>query len=350
MQYERGVVALPFRVALGFLLLLFLWSFLGEQFTMINSNPSEYDYEVHSKNLRRHNQTRIKAARGSFLPWRRHVRDRHQHFDPEPLVGRRIELHDLRDRSDLNGAVGRALSFDTYSAHYTVRLSHHRYGVEKAHLNHGGQNRQPRGRKTYRIRPENVRLYKRPSEQDRRSFHSAAAATGNYTRDAAAAAAETAAAAAATADAKAKNGPLHGLFSIEPILGLLALSFAMGYAARRVAAVCNEVANSPSSSPQPPPPPPPPPLQPGSHFNPTMPGGAFSGGAAMMQQQAATAAAFGLGLPQGSFGGALGAAAGMMGLGPGSSHGSSSSEGSSAVAGNRKDSEDDPKATTTVLV
>ena len=49
MQYERGVVALPFRVALGFLLLLFLWSFLGEQFTMINSNPSEYDYEVHSK-------------------------------------------------------------------------------------------------------------------------------------------------------------------------------------------------------------------------------------------------------------------------------------------------------------
>ena len=69
----------------------------------------------------------------------------------------------------------------------------------------------------------------------------------------------------------------------------------------------------------------------------------------MMQQQAATAAAFGLGLPQGSFGGALGAAAGMMGLGPGSSHGSSS-EGSSAVAGNRKDSEDDPKATTTVLV
>ena len=127
------------------------------------------------------------------MPWRRHVRDRLQHLDPEPLLGKRVMLHDLRDRSDLNGAVGRVVSFDTYSAHYTVRLSNHRHSVlvpdtttgdasggggngaksgkgKKGHEHGKGspkavtlRNLQPRGRKIYKIRPENVRLYIRPS-------------------------------------------------------------------------------------------------------------------------------------------------------------------------------------------
>ena len=62
---ERGVVAVPFRVALGFLLLLCLWSFLGEQFSGLDSNPNEYDVELLEK--KRHNMTKVKASRGEFL-------------------------------------------------------------------------------------------------------------------------------------------------------------------------------------------------------------------------------------------------------------------------------------------
>lgn len=239
---DHRLVAVPFRVAVAFLLLLFLWSFLGEQFAMIE-DPSEYDYEMLEK--KRHNHTKIKASRGSFLPWRRHVRDRHQHKDPESLIGHLVILHDLVDRTDLNGAVGRVVAFDTYSAHYTVRLSHHRRGIAKTT---GGINIQPKGRKSYRLRSQNLRLFKRMGDSQTLgnivNSTSVSRDSRNYLRDKLAAEAETA---TATADIKVSRGVFR-TFAVDRIFGFIALFIAVAYGANRIIKVILEISNTSNES------------------------------------------------------------------------------------------------------
>ncbi len=80
MQRGSYVVSLPFRVAAGFLLLLFLWGFLGEESKL--SDPTAYEYELSAK----------PAHHGDYIP-----------------VGERVELQGLTARFDLNGVDGRSV-------------------------------------------------------------------------------------------------------------------------------------------------------------------------------------------------------------------------------------------------
>lgn len=142
MNQTQRVVALPFRVAIGFLLLLLLWTFLFDSAALA---PDPVSYEVEEKMRQNHvSPAPATKAVSSFVPWRRTVLNRHQQHNHQHLpLGSRVEMYNLQTRQDLNSQVGRIIAFDGGSALYTVRLRH---GI--------GQ---------FRLRPENVRLRGTPS-------------------------------------------------------------------------------------------------------------------------------------------------------------------------------------------
>jgi len=130
----RSVVALPFKVAVGFLCLIFLWGFVGEEMSM--SNPVKYEYEHTKKDHT--GEITSESTHGSLMPWKSNARDRHMHLDTDHIhVGERVELVSLSSRPDLNGVTGRVMEFD--GKIYTVRLVH---GIGR-----------------YRLKRENIKLF-----------------------------------------------------------------------------------------------------------------------------------------------------------------------------------------------
>ena len=70
----HGLVAMPFRVAAGFLMLMFLWGFLTEESSMMTPEKYEYDHirkepaaSDLSSGVKHHDH-------GSYMPWKSKVR------------------------------------------------------------------------------------------------------------------------------------------------------------------------------------------------------------------------------------------------------------------------------------
>jgi hypothetical protein len=127
---DRSIVAVPFRIAAGFLLLMFLWGFSSEEASM--SNPNKYEYE-HFKKSSTGDKSEVKfllrgrvniiisfffwasthqgeVSHGSYMPWKPSVSGRTMHLDTDAIVvGNRVQLHGLTSRVDLNGITGRLL-------------------------------------------------------------------------------------------------------------------------------------------------------------------------------------------------------------------------------------------------
>ena len=83
MLQDKNLVSIPFRVAAGFLLLIFLWGFLSEESSISEPLTTEYEHYKKTVDL---NATVLNAGHGgqthnAYTPWRKHAADRTGHLD-----------------------------------------------------------------------------------------------------------------------------------------------------------------------------------------------------------------------------------------------------------------------------